>query len=131
MIVNYCRHFLNIYASMTLALGLVCAVQAQDAPQQSFAKWLEDLRNEALQAGISPATIEASFATVQEPIPRVLELDRSQPEFVQTFAGYMKIASVMRASPAASACWKSTATYSAAFRPNTVCNRIIWSRSGR
>jgi membrane-bound lytic murein transglycosylase B len=89
MIVNYCRHFLNVYASMTLALGLVCAVQAQDAPQQSFAKWLEDLRNEALQAGISPTTIEASFATVQEPIPRVLELDRSQPEFVQTFAGYM------------------------------------------
>jgi len=89
MIVNYCRHFLNVYASMTLALGLVCAVQAQDAPQQSFAEWLEDLRNEALQAGISPTTIEASFATVQEPIPRVLELDRSQPEFVQTFAGYM------------------------------------------
>ena len=27
---------------------------------------------------------------VEEPIPRVLELDKSQPEFVQTFAGYMR-----------------------------------------
>jgi len=60
------------------------------AQEQSFADWLLDLRTEALAAGISPSTIEAAFALVEEPLPRVLELDRSQPEFVQTFTGYMR-----------------------------------------
>ncbi|MDR2213091.1 MAG: lytic murein transglycosylase, partial [Pseudomonadales bacterium] len=56
---------------------------------QSFATWLNDLRNEAQASGISAATLQAAFADVREPIPRVLELDRSQPEFVQTFTAYM------------------------------------------
>ncbi len=89
MTIPFCRHCLKAFVSLSLIFSLSFSVQAQETPQQPFAEWLEDLRNEALQAGISPATIEASFATVEEPIPRVLELDRSQPEFVQTFAGYM------------------------------------------
>jgi len=56
----------------------------------SFEDWLNELKVEAISQGISEETIEASFALVEEPIPRVLELDRSQPEFVQTFAGYMR-----------------------------------------
>lgn len=60
------------------------------AQQQSFEDWLIELKVEAISQGISEETIEASFALVEEPIPRVLELDRSQPEFVQTFAGYMR-----------------------------------------
>lgn len=60
------------------------------AQEQSFAEWLAELKDEALGQGVSEATISAAFALVEEPIPRVLELDRSQPEFVQTFTDYMR-----------------------------------------
>src|SRR3546814_13489661 len=50
---------------------------------------LEGLRAEAMQKGISRATLDAALAKV-EPIPRVIELDRSQPEFTLTFEQYME-----------------------------------------
>ena len=62
-------------------------VQAQE---QSFADFLIGLRVDARNLGISEDTINAAFSKVEEPLPRILELDRSQPEFVQTFAGYMR-----------------------------------------
>lgn len=74
---------------LVLLLGAL-AVRAQEEPSQSFQNWLAGLREEALNAGISEKTVDAALATIEEPIPRVLELDRSQPEFVQTFAGYMR-----------------------------------------
>jgi len=42
----------------------------------------------SFSSGISPATIETALAGL-EPIPRVLELDRRQPEFTQTFWQYI------------------------------------------
>jgi membrane-bound lytic murein transglycosylase B len=60
------------------------------AQEQSFDEWLKELRAEALGLGISESTLDAALTLVEEPIPRVLELDKSQPEFVQTFAGYMR-----------------------------------------
>ncbi|MDG2176864.1 MAG: lytic murein transglycosylase [Gammaproteobacteria bacterium] len=60
------------------------------AQEQSFADFLIELRLEAISLGISENTIDSALSLVEEPIPRVLELDRSQPEFVQTFAGYMR-----------------------------------------
>jgi membrane-bound lytic murein transglycosylase B len=60
------------------------------AQEQSFEDWLMELRADARSQGISDETLDAAFATVEAPIPRVLELDRSQPEFVQTFTGYMR-----------------------------------------
>jgi membrane-bound lytic murein transglycosylase B len=47
-----------------------------------------DLRSEAAALGISAATLEA-LDELEEPLPRVLELDSSQPEFVQTFTRYL------------------------------------------
>lgn len=64
-------------------------VRVYAEPTQDFATFLADLRNEAASRGVSAATIEGAFAQVPEPLPRVIELDRSQPEFVQTFSGYM------------------------------------------
>ncbi len=58
-------------------------------PEQDFPSWLADLRTEAARRGISTSTIDSAFAQVAAPLPRVIELDRSQPEFVQTFTGYM------------------------------------------
>lgn len=55
-----------------------------------FNSWLEALKAEARSSGISDSTISQAFAEVSAPLDRVLELDRSQPEFTQTFSGYMK-----------------------------------------
>ena len=49
---------------------------------------MTDLRIEAAALGISEATLEA-LDELEEPLPRVLELDSSQPEFVQTFTRYL------------------------------------------
>jgi membrane-bound lytic murein transglycosylase B len=57
--------------------------------QQSFDDWLKDLRVEALYKGIRPATLDAALTGIQ-PIPRVIELDRKQPEFTLTFAQYLE-----------------------------------------
>ncbi|MBT3170277.1 MAG: lytic murein transglycosylase, partial [Rhodospirillaceae bacterium] len=54
-----------------------------------FSVWLADLRAEALGQGISPAILDAALEGV-EPIPRVIELDRSQPEGTLTFQQYME-----------------------------------------
>lgn len=53
----------------------------------SFEAWREGLRREALQRGISAQTLNKVMPTLQY-LPRVVELDRKQPEFSQTFAGY-------------------------------------------
>lgn len=53
----------------------------------TFQEWLQELRLEAAGNGISDATL-AALDTI-EPLERVLELDNSQPEFVQTFTRYI------------------------------------------
>lgn len=72
-----------------LAILLSPALPAQESVEQSFDAWLLELRNQAGSLGISNTTLDAAFADVASPLERVLELDRSQPEFVQTFTGYM------------------------------------------
>lgn len=56
--------------------------------EQSFSDWVADLRVEAAALGISEATL-AALDDLEEPLPRVLELDSSQPEYVQTFTRYL------------------------------------------
>ena len=53
----------------------------------SFDEWIAALRVEAIALGISEATLAALDQI--EPVARVLELDNSQPEFVQTFTRYL------------------------------------------
>ncbi len=70
--------------SLLLALATLPAVQASD----DFARWLEELKTEAASKGISQATLNAALTDVQ-PIERVIELDRRQPEFTETFWNYL------------------------------------------
>ena len=53
----------------------------------SFADWLQGVRHEAASQGISQQTLDAALAGI-EPDQKVLDLDRSQPEFTITFAQY-------------------------------------------
>ncbi len=60
------------------------------AEAQSFEAWLGDLRVEAEAAGIGESTLDAALDGLST-IPRVIELDRKQPEFTQTFDEYMAL----------------------------------------
>ena len=55
---------------------------------EPFAAWLAGVRAEALSTGIRADTLDAALAGIA-PIPRVIELDRDQPEFRLTFAEYL------------------------------------------
>ena len=75
----------GIALSAWAAPALVTPALAQD---QSFDSWLVELRAEAKERGISDATLDAALTGI-EPIPRVIELDRKQPEFTLTFQQYL------------------------------------------
>ncbi len=69
-------------------LALVLMVPAATRAEGDFASWLAAFKVEAAAAGISQATLEKAFDGV-EPLPKVVELDRRQPEFTQTFWRYL------------------------------------------
>lgn len=71
-----------------LLLAIFWASVAQ-ANSQSYPAWLQDLRQEALGAGISAATVSQALPASLAPVPRIIELDRKQPEGTVTFNDYL------------------------------------------
>lgn len=80
------RRLLSVIALMSLAATASQVFAGTPAPD--FAAWLEGVRKEALDRGISPATLDRALTGLQ-PIPRVIELDQRQPEFVDAFLDYL------------------------------------------
>ena len=72
---------------LPLILSLFVPALLAQENEQSFADWLAELRAEARELGISEATLR-KLDNLQ-PLERVMELDSSQPEFVQTFTRYL------------------------------------------
>jgi peptidoglycan lytic transglycosylase B len=75
-------------AAVLLAFALALVRQGTplpppQPPQPTFDVWLKGVRDEAKTRGIRDATLDAAF-TGLEPLPVVLERDRSQAEIVQT-----------------------------------------------
>jgi membrane-bound lytic murein transglycosylase B len=73
-------------------LATSCALAVSASPgagsaAEGFPTWLRAFRAEAVRAGIARSTLERAFDGV-EPIPRVIELDRKQPESRMSFAEY-------------------------------------------
>jgi len=64
------------------------AAPAAELPAVPFPDWIAAARQEALGRGIRPGTIEAALGGLA-PIQRVIDLDRRQPEFTQSFARYL------------------------------------------
>ncbi len=56
--------------------------------QQKFARWVTEFRASARAAGIDEATLNTAFDTVRF-VPRIIELDRAQPEFTRTVKDYL------------------------------------------
>ncbi|HXV24070.1 MAG TPA: lytic murein transglycosylase [Alphaproteobacteria bacterium] len=69
-----------------LLIGLISGVAA--ANPQDFSGWLDGLRDEARANGISEATISIALGDIV-PVPRVIELDRNQPESTLRFEEYL------------------------------------------
>lgn len=63
---------------------------AADSNQQreAFTRWITNFRTQARTAGIDEATLNIAFAEVRY-LPRVIELDRAQPEFTRTVWSYL------------------------------------------
>jgi len=62
------------------------AAQQSEAAKQRA--WLEGVKQEAVERGISRKTVSAALDD-WEPLVRVMELDQRQPEFTQTFWSYI------------------------------------------
>lgn len=71
-----------------LSLPVVAAAPAR-ANQVDYRTWVRELRREALTRGVSARVFDAAIAEAQQPIDRVLELDRRQPESTLTFPEYL------------------------------------------
>jgi len=81
----------NPWAITIIMLTLVSSVHivhAQGVKDQSFHEWLKGVRREARAAGVSPEVLDRAFRRLK-PIPRVIKLDRSQPEVKLTFKQYL------------------------------------------
>jgi len=56
--------------------------------EQRFARWVADFRAAARAQGVSESTLRSAFDQVHY-LPRVVELDRAQPEFTRTVWDYL------------------------------------------
>ena len=56
--------------------------------QEAFAQWVAGFRTSASAAGIQQATLDLAFSDVRY-LPRVVELDRAQPEYTRTVWSYL------------------------------------------
>jgi len=74
------------FLCLIFALSLRPALAAE--PAAPFSQWLDGLRKEAEAKGISGNFLDIALKGVQ-PIKRVIELDRRQPEFTLTFWRYL------------------------------------------
>jgi membrane-bound lytic murein transglycosylase B len=80
---------LLLTAAPALAVPVLAALpaRAQGAGAGNFQTFLAGVRAEARKAGVSAATLDRAFAGIQ-PNPKVIELDRKQPEFTMTWEQY-------------------------------------------
>ncbi len=77
-----------IWMIILAVLPFVSVGDVQGAKEQSFDEWLKGVRKEALAAGVSEELLDRAFRQLK-PIPRVIELDRAQPEFKLTLKQYL------------------------------------------
>jgi membrane-bound lytic murein transglycosylase B len=60
------------------------------AVRPSFAEWLDGVRAEALARGIRADVVDDAFADVTEPVPVIIERDRTQAETVLSIEAYLR-----------------------------------------
>jgi membrane-bound lytic murein transglycosylase B len=89
------------FLALVIAMAALCrpAVPIADAQSQTsppsdtrpaFADWLADVRREALSRGIRQDIVEVALSNIDEPLPVVLERDRTQAEIVLPLEAYVR-----------------------------------------
>lgn len=68
--------------------SLAAPVSDEAEHHQQFARWVAEFSTSARAAGIDEATLHSTFNGVRF-LPRVIELDRAQPEFTRTVWDYL------------------------------------------
>jgi len=89
-VINIMRRNFNYFALTLLLLIALLSVPQLCTGDEEFDTWLIDLRAEAIAKGISPETLDIAFKDLK-PIPRVIELDRNQPESKMSYWRYQKL----------------------------------------
>ncbi len=82
------RRPIGLLAAAILLAAACLTAPAAATQSQSFEQWLQGVRADAKARGVSDRILDAAFAGVQ-PIPRIIELDRNQPEFRLKFDEYL------------------------------------------
>jgi membrane-bound lytic murein transglycosylase B len=78
------------FAGTLIMCGLIAAQSTQPADARgSFTEWLDGVRAEALSRGIRQEIIDQALSDVEEPLPVIIERDRSQAERVQPLETYL------------------------------------------
>lgn len=72
--------------TLLLVVGVVSTISSVASAQKPDSKWLTQFKSDALKAGISASTVALMDSV--ELVPKVIELDRKQPESTMTFEDY-------------------------------------------
>jgi membrane-bound lytic murein transglycosylase B len=78
-----------VLAAVVCLLHTSALAQAPDTARPSFAEWLAGVRTDALARGIRAEIVDEALSGVEEPLPVVLERDRSQAETVLSLETYL------------------------------------------
>ncbi|WND02260.1 lytic murein transglycosylase [Temperatibacter marinus] len=80
---------LLIILGFFLSLSAAAQIVPED-PSDDFLKFIEGVKEEARQKGITQETIDQAFQDIRY-LKRVIKRDRNQPEVKQTYARYLKL----------------------------------------
>lgn len=80
--------FLSNFATLSRAETNVASSQPEIVKPENFSQCVQQLAQTALEKGISEGVVNHYQETAQF-VPRVIELDRKQPEFTETFTNYI------------------------------------------
>ena len=80
--------------ALVAVLGVTIVAQQPEPPAQesrpSFVEWLAGVKAEALSRGIRQEIVDQALANIEEPLPVVLERDRTQAETVLSLEQYVQ-----------------------------------------
>jgi membrane-bound lytic murein transglycosylase B len=78
-----------MFKLVLIAVSILISFPAFADERQPLSIWLKELKQEALMQNISPKTVARTFKNAKF-LPRVIELDRAQPEFISPFLTYLE-----------------------------------------
>ncbi|HYM24999.1 MAG TPA: lytic murein transglycosylase [Vicinamibacterales bacterium] len=83
------RGRVSILVLCALAVVGAAAQQPAETSRPSFSEWLAGVKTDALARGIREDVVDKALATVDEPVPVVIERDRRQAEAVFSLEKYI------------------------------------------